>query len=96
LKKPISDRGTRWGIGLVVIILVYLAFIGGKNGYLARREKACLIDKLTLEIQRLNEGNKQLRQEIQSLQGDLNYLEKIAREKLGFVKKGEIIYKFVP
>jgi len=96
LKKSFSERRTHWGIGLAVIILVYLAFIGGKNGYLARREKVRLIEKLTLEIQRLNEENKQLHREIQSLQVDLNYLEKIAREKLGFAKRGEIIYKFVP
>jgi cell division protein FtsB len=42
---------------------------------------------------RLQQRNEQLRQRIRRLQSDDTYIEKLARERLGLVKKGEIIYR---
>ena len=78
------------------MFLIYFAFIGGKNGYLSRRAKVHLIERLYQNIQQLNAQNQQLKQEIKSLLGDLNSVEKIARERLGFARRGELVYKFVP
>lgn len=37
--------------------------------------------------------NEVLKEEIQRMKQDPDYMEKKAREKLGIVKKGEIVYK---
>ncbi len=43
----------------------------------------------------LQQRNAHLREHIQRLQSDDRYLEQLARERLGLVKKGEIIYRVV-
>ena len=60
------------------------------------------IDKLDLQvaeenkkIQQLNMENKRL-QEIKDNLNDPFFIEKLAREKLGLAKKGEVVYKIVP
>ena len=48
------------------------------------------LERLVFERQQRNE---QLRERIRRLQSDDRYLEKLVRERLGMVKKGEIIYR---
>ncbi|MDD5634557.1 MAG: septum formation initiator family protein [Candidatus Omnitrophica bacterium] len=50
-------------------------------------------EKHKKRIQLLEERNDELKEELLRLQKDPVYVEKKAREKLGIVKKGEIIYK---
>jgi cell division protein FtsB len=50
--------------------------------------------QLTQEIQRLQEKNEDLRQRAQALRSDSDTIEEIARQELGLVKKGELIYQF--
>lgn len=42
----------------------------------------------------LRKENQLLFREIEALKKDKGYIEKIAREELGMVKKGEIVYYF--
>lgn len=49
---------------------------------------------VSADIQELIEENKQLQQQVEALRSDPNVIEKIAREQLGLVKKGELVYKF--
>ena len=44
----------------------------------------------------LQQHNEHLRQQAQRLQSDDRYIEKQARERLGLVKKGELIYRVPP
>jgi len=50
--------------------------------------------QLTQEIERLQEKNEELRQRAQALRSDSDTIEEIARQELGLVKKGELIYQF--
>jgi len=81
------------GVGLVVlIILVFTVF--GDNGLISlvrdkRHEKS-----LVQEKERIEKENKELRQEIERLKNDPSYVERLAREELGMVKEGEIVYMF--
>ncbi len=56
---------------------------------LKRSEKS-----LELRIDSEQVKNTKLRQEEHSMRTDPDYVEKVAREKLGLVKPGEMIYKF--
>lgn len=51
--------------------------------------------ELELNIKKLEKENIYLRQEKIKLTSDPSYVEKVARQKLGVVRKGEIIYKIV-
>lgn len=52
--------------------------------------------ELEVNIKKMEAENIALKQEKEKLEKDPEYLESVAREKLGIVKKGEIVYKFVP
>ena len=47
-------------------------------------------------VEALIEENEQLKAEKKKLKEDPLYLEHIARDKMGVVREGEVIYKLVP
>jgi len=52
--------------------------------------------ELTEEIGRLKSTLRKLIEEERLLESDTEYLEKVARENLGRVRPGEVVYKIVP
>jgi cell division protein FtsB len=50
---------------------------------------------LRQEIERLKDENARLRREVEALQHDETRLEEIARLKLGLVRPGEVVYRFL-
>ena len=52
--------------------------------------------KLEESIESLKLENERLTEEKRLLETDINYVEKKAREKIGVVRKGEIVMKSVP
>lgn len=76
---------------LLVFLLAYL-FI---SGYLNLRKVGQGLLKTEEENKRLIQENKRLAEEIKALEGDPFYIEKIAREELGMVKKGETVYEII-
>jgi len=83
---------------LLVLVLVVLAAasVMGNRGlmrlYHLQRERA----ELTREIDRLRTANAALAEEARPLKSDPSGIEAIAREDLGLVKPGEIVYEFRP
>ena len=51
---------------------------------------------LRKQIEELKKSNVELEREITKIKTDPVYMEKVAREELGVIKKGEIIYKILP
>ena len=47
-------------------------------------------------IRELERENARLKKEKWLLEEDPVYLEKVAREKMGLIRKGEVVYKIVP
>ena len=79
---------------LVIIESSLLLFWGIKNYYtinLSQKE----IRKVEEKLEQLKSENQRLKEQMNSLE-DPFYLEKMAREKLGLAKKGEIVYKILP
>jgi len=74
----------------VIIVVVFLPSyskmqeLKAKNLEFAQRIKA-------LELK-----NKKLEQEGRFLKNNPEYLEKVAREKMGLIRQGETVYKIVP
>ena len=82
------------GIGACLLLLLALCF--GEMGlprYFSMREHA---QQLEAEIQELQRMTQTLRGEIDHLEHDPFKIEEVARERLGYVRKGETVYQLVP
>ena len=103
-----QNRGRQWldwqrrlvtvahyvGLGACVLLLAALFF--GEMGlprYLAMRDHAQQLEQEIVDLQRTNRA---LRIEIDRLERDPVKIEQLARERLGFVRKGETVYQLVP
>ena len=85
-------RGFLMLIGITLVII----FIFGDHGVYQlmrlkqeRKETQAMITKL-------REQRKQLEDEKYKLETDLDYIEKLAREKYRMAKKGEKVFKVIP
>lgn len=52
--------------------------------------------ELEANIKKLEAENLALGREKERLEKDPEYLERVARERLGIVRKGEIVYRIIP
>ncbi len=78
-------------VGLIVTIVLRLFLpLMEKQQQLRARE-----DELRRDIQRAGEELRMLRLKQQKLQDDPRFVERIAREDLGYVKPGETLFRFV-
>ena len=93
----LSKKHKKWmffavtGIVSVYLLISFLFYDIGFIKYIKMRGEH---NRISEDIKRLQEGNKSLREEVKSLKTDPDYIEAYAREKLGLVKEGEIIYRF--
>jgi len=96
-KKPLTplqqNRLLKIILVLVISSILWLLFAPGTGVYslLKLRNKALELEKQTVE---LNRTNKELQAEIDRLKNDPGYLEQIAREKYGLLKKNEQVFDF--
>ena len=80
-------------IGLIVLItLGYTVF--GEHGLIRMVRYKRQTQKLVKQSDNLKAENENLRQEIERLKNDRAYIERLAREELGMVKNGELVYQF--
>ena len=80
-----------WILGILITLLVL--FLPGYTKLQELRDKN---HDLADKMKRLHMDNVLLDEELRRLRDDPVYQEKIAREKLGVVRKGEIPVKIVP
>jgi len=76
------------------IVLVLLSFVGGPHSLIRIYSLRKYRDHIKEDILDLAKKNKLLRQKIQKLRNDPESIYRIAREDLGLVKPGEIIYRY--
>jgi len=81
---------------LVVILLLALvaASVMGNRGLLRLYEMRRARTALTREVGDLATANAALAEEVRALRTDPARIEAIAREELGLVKPGELVYEF--
>jgi cell division protein FtsB len=75
----------------VVVLLILSAF--DPNGLQKARRNEAEAERLEHENEALEQRVVRLRREVKALRGDPAALERAAREELGYVKPGEIVYK---
>jgi cell division protein FtsB len=79
----------------MVVVLIASFFIDemGLPRYVSMLKHARQLEQ---EIKDLQESNSELRNEISRVQHDPARMEELARERLGYVRKGETVYQLVP
>jgi len=80
-----------WLFGITVFLLILFL-----PGYTKLQELRDRNRDLESKIKRLRIENSLLEQELGRIASDPDYQEKIVREKLGVVRKGEIPVKIIP
>lgn len=96
-KKPLTplqqNRLLKIVLGLVLVSVLWLLLAPGTGVYSLLKLRS-----RSLELQQQNEqlrrSNVELRAEIERLTTDAAYLERIAREKYGLLKKNEQVFDF--
>ena len=84
-------KNALWLFTLTVIVLIFFLPSYSRMQDLRQKNIDYARDKEALKQENARLKNEQLR-----LEEDPIYLEKVAREKMGLVKEGEVVYKIVP
>jgi cell division protein FtsB len=83
-------------VGVGGCVWLFVALFSGEMGltrYLSMRDYA---KNLEQELSALRRENATLQRDITRLQHDPAKIEQLAREQLGYVRKGETVYQFAP
>ena len=84
------------GIIFLLCVTLLIIFIFGDHGllqlYKLERERA----KVQVQIAQLRKERERVMVEKNRLENDIQYLEKLARERYRMVKPGEKVYKVIP
>lgn len=74
----------------VVCLMVYLFAREMTQVYALNQEN----EKVKVESLKLEEANNVLMKKIELIESDESYKEKVIRQELGMIKKGEKVYRF--
>lgn len=97
-KKKRRSSTKRWvfrGILFVLIALFLYLFLGGPYGLIRIISLYAKVKTVQQKHDRLIVEKVLLTKQCNKLKNDLFTIEKIAREKLGMIKDGEIVYKII-
>lgn len=75
-------------------LLVLLLF--GDMGVFKHLRMIEVYQTLQAEEQTLLRENRKIREEIAALRTDASTIERLARERLGMIRPGEVVYRFYP
>ena len=81
-----------FGSFIILLIVSWLAF--GDRGFIYLYKKDKERQEYLEKIKKLKIANQELKDEIERLRDDRDYIEEIARKELDFIKENEVIYKF--
>src|SRR5574341_2184174 len=94
-RRQRTVRQGLWVVGGAIGAVLAVSFFFSEMGllkYLSMQDHARQLEQ---EIRGIEKTNAELRTEISRLQQDPARIEEVARERLGFVRKGETVYQVV-
>ncbi len=80
--------------GVVFSLYLLASFVLGEMGLVKYYRMKSQYNTLSAKIAELRSDNARLTREVRSLRSDPAYLERIARDKLGLARPGEIVYYY--
>ena len=90
--QPFFRRNARYFFALAFFLLL-LQDVFGTHGLVAMRRSKIQIQAVQAQIQQLDQENQELQQRIHSLRTDPAAIEKIARDRMGLARPGEMIFQ---
>lgn len=92
LKREKLSRKIRFYLYVFLPILISILFLQGNSGIINQVRLSQKSRHLDYQLQMLQEQRTQLQKEVELLQTDIQYIEKIAREMYGFCKPDETVF----
>jgi cell division protein FtsB len=88
----LEDMARRYGLLALLLALVFVVLFSdnGVLDYVRLKRQITVVDA---SIKRLEDENVVLKGKINRMQSDDRYLEDLAREKYGFIREGEKVYR---
>jgi len=93
--SQLSDRLLKPLFALLVAALLYV-FVLGDGGAIKITQLRMKRSSLETNIAELERNTKYLEQTIALLKDDFTYIEKIGRERYGYIRPGDRVYKIIP
>lgn len=95
LLERLRRLGQQHGRALLMLFVAALAVhdIFGAHGFLAMQRTKSEIARVRADLNRLDQENLRLEEEVAALKSDPHKIESIARDELGLAKQGEVIIK---
>jgi len=79
---------------IVFLLLMSLLITFGNRGIVDNYFMSKRLSELKAQNGKITLENSELKKKIILLRNDINYIEVIARNELGMVKKGDIVYRW--
>lgn len=93
IDRKAAQRAFWFFCGLIGVLLVAWV-VAGPGGFLDYRASKKELAELRTKSAELERDNEALRGEIERLKTDERYIEEVARQKYGMLKKDERVYEF--
>jgi len=82
----------RYLVGFLLLMALLITF--GNRGFVDNYIMSKRLAQLKLQNNEITMENDELKKKILLLRNDYNYIEKIARNELGMVKEGDLVYRW--
>jgi cell division protein FtsB len=96
MKRPVKwPRLNRFLVAAVALAIAALALDGifGSQGLIVTYRLKLQVRQAQQNLQRLNQENQDLAKQDRQLKSDPSAIERVAREQMGLVKPGELVFK---
>jgi len=91
--SPLISKHKGVVVGVCVSLALGTSLIGAHRGAMRLWELQEQQDVLEQRIVRLQHGNDELSRHLDRMRSDPLYLERVVRQRLGWIRPGEIVYR---
>lgn len=97
-RRPGRSRTDSIVYTVFALVLLALAIDGvfGPHGFIATYRLKLQVQQARQKTQKLEQENHQFASQVQQLKSDPSAIERVAREKMGLVKPGQLVFKLAP
>ena len=95
MRISIHKKGIHRKILILIVIIGVVIFLFANKNFQTLLVLNREIVQLKQRIAGLEDENKKLKEDMEAMKNDPEYIESLAREELGLIKPGETKYRFI-